>query len=145
MGKPARPGLLYDANVTDRQAGEDLAGRIRNVRFTTTRLRTGYDEPEVDRFLDEIEAAAGELSRQIGVLRALLAGAPSREDAAAAAAELAPPPELTPERVRAKRFSRIRVRPGYATDQVDRFLEGTAAELEFLAAERDVLLKRLSR
>ena len=29
---------------------------VRNKQFTTVRLREGYDEDEVDAFLDEIEA-----------------------------------------------------------------------------------------
>ena len=29
---------------------------VRNKQFSTTRLRPGYDEEEVDAFLDEVEA-----------------------------------------------------------------------------------------
>ena len=31
---------------------------VRNKQFSTTRLRPGYDEEEVDAFLDEVEAQA---------------------------------------------------------------------------------------
>ena len=34
---------------------------VRNKQFSTTRLRPGYDEEEVDAFLDEVEAALDEL------------------------------------------------------------------------------------
>jgi DivIVA domain-containing protein len=46
---------------------------VRNKQFSTTRLRPGYDEEEVDAFLDEVET---ELDRLIGEneeLRAKLA------------------------------------------------------------------------
>ena len=32
---------------------------VRNKQFSTTRLRPGYDEEEVDAFLDEVEARYG--------------------------------------------------------------------------------------
>lgn len=147
---PARatPAVTAAPSPDTRASGNTdgtLAHRVRTVVFATTRLRTGYDEREVDDFLDEITAAALELSRQVDLLKALLKTAPSREDAAAAAAEMEPSPSLTPERVRGKRFSPTRFRPGYATEAVDEFLERTAAELEFMAATREVLLSRLSR
>jgi DivIVA domain-containing protein len=42
--------------VTD-DATESMAKRIKNAQFKTTRLSAGYDEGEVDTFLDEaIEA-----------------------------------------------------------------------------------------
>lgn len=130
--------------ATSGTPGENLAQRVRNARFATTRLRPGYDEAEVDKHLDEVAAGAAELSRQVDVLKALLAVDPSPEDAAAAAAEMPPPPSLTPEQVRGKRFSQTRLRPGYAMPDVDTFLAEAATELEFLAATREVLLSRLS-
>ncbi len=46
---------------------------VRNVRFTTTRFRPGYDEDEVDAFLDSVieelerlRARIAELERQSG-------------------------------------------------------------------------------
>lgn len=36
---------------------DQLIGLVRNVRFGTTRLRTGYDEQEVDAFLNEMITA----------------------------------------------------------------------------------------
>ena len=46
---------------------------VRNKQFSTTRLRPGYDEEEVDAFLDEVEAALDELIQENEELRAKLA------------------------------------------------------------------------
>jgi DivIVA domain-containing protein len=46
---------------------------VRNKQFSTTRLRPGYDEEEVDAFLDEIEAELDRLVRENEELRAKLA------------------------------------------------------------------------
>jgi DivIVA domain-containing protein len=48
---------------------------VRNKQFSTTRLRPGYDEEEVDAFLDEVEAALDELIQDNEELRAKLAEA----------------------------------------------------------------------
>ena len=60
---------------------------VHNKQFTTVRLREGYDEEEVDAFLDEVEAELTRLLRENEELRAKLAAA-SR---AAAAAQQQPP------------------------------------------------------
>src|SRR6266699_2256282 len=81
---------------------------VRNKQFSTTRLRPGYDEEEVDAFLDEVEAELDRLIQENEELRAKLAevlrggkvpaalGAPHME----AAPELmaAEPPRHEPER-----------------------------------------------
>ena len=48
---------------------------VRNKQFTTVRLREGYDEDEVDSFLDEVEAELTRLLRENDELRAKLAAA----------------------------------------------------------------------
>jgi DivIVA domain-containing protein len=48
---------------------------VRNKQFTTVRLREGYDEDEVDAFLDEVEAELTRLLRENEDLRAKLATA----------------------------------------------------------------------
>ncbi|MEU2718649.1 DivIVA domain-containing protein [Streptomyces sp. NPDC007205] len=48
---------------------------VRNKQFTTTRLREGYDEDEVDSFLDKVEAELTRLLRENKDLRAKLAAA----------------------------------------------------------------------
>ncbi|MDA2814575.1 DivIVA domain-containing protein [Nocardiopsis sp. RSe5-2] len=80
--------------------------QVRNKRFATTRLTTGYNEDEVDAFLDSAEVTLG----------ALLDGRPDR--ALLSAADV--------ERVR---FSTTRARPGYDPAQVDAFLDELATEL----------------
>src|ERR1700690_904944 len=46
---------------------------VRNKHFSTTRLRPGYDEEEVDAFLDEVEAELDRLIQENEELRAKLA------------------------------------------------------------------------
>jgi DivIVA domain-containing protein len=59
---------------------------VHNKQFTTVRLREGYDEEEVDAFLDEVEAELTRLLRENEELRAKLAAATR----AAASAQVAP-------------------------------------------------------
>ncbi|GAB3206777.1 DivIVA domain-containing protein [Marinactinospora thermotolerans] len=80
---------------------------VRAKRFTTTWLRSGYDELEVDDFLDRVEMT----------FEALLA-------------EHRDPRLLTAAEVRAARFSVVRMRPGYDADEVTAFLDVIAAELQ---------------
>src|SRR5947199_2780591 len=46
---------------------------VRNKQFSTTRLRPGYDEEEVDAFLDEVEVELDRLTQENEELRAKLA------------------------------------------------------------------------
>src|SRR6476469_5807062 len=48
---------------------------VSNKRFTTVRLREGYDMTEVDQFLDEIEAELRRLHGENGELQAKLRAA----------------------------------------------------------------------
>ena len=86
----AGPASAPDA----RTAG--LIERIKNVKFSTTRLTPGYDEEEVDIFLDKLVAALskdGQLDRLV---------------------------------LRNIRFSRTRIRPGYTMPDVNTFLDEIA-------------------
>ena len=58
---------------------------VHNKQFTTVRLREGYDEEEVDAFLDEVEAELTRLIRENEELRAKLAAATCAAASAAAA------------------------------------------------------------
>ncbi len=72
---------------------------VRNKQFSTTRLRPGYDEEEVDAFLDEVEAALDELIQENEELRAKLQEALRGKQSVA----LSPQPEpemMLPEPVR---------------------------------------------
>lgn len=62
---------------------------VHNKQFTTVRLREGYDEEEVDAFLDEVEAELTRLIRENEELRAKLAAATR----AAQANQMAPVPQ----------------------------------------------------
>lgn len=65
---------------------------VRNKQFTTVRLKEGYDEEEVDAFLDEVEAELTRLLRENDELRAQLAAAESRGGRVVAAPVAPPPP-----------------------------------------------------
>ena len=62
---------------------------VRNKQFTTVRLREGYDEDEVDAFLDEVEAELTRLLRENEELRAKLAAATRAAQQAQAQAQQA--------------------------------------------------------
>ena len=55
---------------------EDVA----NKQFTSTRLKPGYDETEVDEFLDEVEAELVRLTSENGDLRGRLTAAGHSDD-----------------------------------------------------------------
>ena len=81
---------------------------VRNKQFSTTRLRPGYDEEEVDAFLDEVEAELDRLIQENEELRAKLAevlrGGKSAVPALSSPLSdpkpdlLAPEPRMEPER-----------------------------------------------
>src|ERR1041385_7485906 len=69
---------------------------VRNKQFSTTRLRPGYDEEEVDAFLDEVEVELDRLTQENEELRAKLAEC-LRGGKSAASALALPPPRNGPE------------------------------------------------
>src|ERR1700722_13237983 len=79
---------------------------VRNKQFSTTRLRPGYDEEEVDAFLDEVEAELDRLIQDNEELRAKLAevlrggGGKQPVSAALNAPHIEPAPDLMAEQHR---------------------------------------------
>jgi len=71
---------------------------VRNKQFSTTRLRPGYDEEEVDAFLDEVEAELDRLIQENEELRGKLAEVlrGGKAPVALNAPHADPPPELIP-------------------------------------------------
>ena len=67
---------------------------VRNKQFSTTRLRPGYDEEEVDAFLDEVEAELDRLIQENEELRAKLAECLRGKVPAMAAPIVEPKPEI---------------------------------------------------
>src|SRR5438045_1200312 len=67
---------------------------VRNKQFSTTRLRPGYDEEEVDAFLDEVEAELDRLIQENEELRAKLAECLRGKVPAMAAPTIEPKQEL---------------------------------------------------
>jgi DivIVA domain-containing protein len=72
---------------------------VRNKQFSTTRLRPGYDEEEVDAFLDEVEAELDRLIQENEELRAKLSEVLRGGKAPVAAALNAPHVEPAPEQL----------------------------------------------
>ncbi|MFF5257564.1 DivIVA domain-containing protein [Actinomadura viridis] len=68
---------------------------VRNKQFSTTRLRPGYDEEEVDAFLDEVEAELDRLIQENEELRAKLAECLRGKVPAMAAPIVEPKPDVT--------------------------------------------------
>jgi DivIVA domain-containing protein len=66
---------------------------VRNKQFSTTRLRPGYDEEEVDAFLDEIEAELDRLVQENEDLRSKLAECLRGDTSAAPTFSPVPEPE----------------------------------------------------
>ena len=81
--------------------GAILANWVEAQKFSTTRLRPGYDREEVDAFLEAIRGTS------LGV----------------------PEPSLTPDEIRDKKFSATRLRPGYDQEEVDAFLDEVEVRL----------------
>jgi len=90
------------------EPGAPPAGaRSGSARFSTTRLRPGYDMEQVDAFLDAVQDTF------LGVRQ----------------------PPLTAEEIRAKQFAVTRLRPGYDEEEVDAFLDDAEARLRARCAE----------
>ena len=113
-GGPAPPamGASVGQQSPESAPDPDVDGAVRaewveTRRFSTTRRRPGYDQEEVDAFLDAIRDSF------LGV----------RE------------PSLTPDEIRAIQFSTTRLRPGYDEEEVDAFLDEAESRLAAQVAQ----------
>ncbi len=88
---------------------------VRNKQFSTTRLRPGYDEEEVDAFLDEVEAELDRLIQENEELRAKLAevlrGSKSAVPALSSPLSDPKPDMMAPERMAPERMEPERRQP----------------------------------
>ncbi|MEU4540780.1 DivIVA domain-containing protein [Streptosporangium sp. NPDC023825] len=101
-GRPVVPARRAAPEELEREEHEDRAARVERVAFRPGRLGMGYNEDEVDAFLDRIVAT--------------LRGTTDTP--------------LTPSDVREARFATVMLRPGYAIAEVDEFLDELAGVLE---------------
>jgi DivIVA domain-containing protein len=83
---------------------EDVA----NTQFTSTRLKPGYDETEVDEFLDEVEAELTRLYRENDELRSKVAAAGRGAPEGAAVAAAAGPAAVDPNPALARENEELR-------------------------------------
>jgi DivIVA domain-containing protein len=95
-GKASHTGSPRSEEPTAEARVSSMVWRIENIKFSVTRLSPGYDEKEVDDFLDEI--------------RDFFAGVKGAVP-------------ITPADVRNKSFTVTRFRPGYDEVEVDSFLD----------------------
>ena len=93
---------------------------VDNVRFTATQFREGYEQHEVDSFLEKIAST----------LRVLQAGTNST----GYASNIAGVKVLTADDVQNMKFQGTRFREGYEQDEVDRFLDHVVETLRYLEA-----------
>ncbi len=106
---PASVGQQPSQSAPDSEVDSArLAEWVQTAKFPTTRLRPGYDEEEVDAFLEAIRDTF------LGV----------RE------------PPLTTDEIRNKQFSATRLRPGYDEEEVDAFLDEAELRLAAQASAR---------
>jgi DivIVA domain-containing protein len=99
---PARRAAPKETEQGEREEPEDHATRVERAAFRPGRLGMGYNEDEVDAFLDRVVAT--------------LRGTTDTP--------------LTPGDVREARFATVMLRPGYAIGEVDEFLDDLARVLE---------------
>jgi DivIVA domain-containing protein len=98
---PRRPGLRELPLPMAGASATEVADWVERKTFSTTRLRPGYDEEEVDVFLDMIRDTL------LGVRQS----------------------PLTPDEVLNIQFSKTRLRPGYVEEDVDTFLADVGMRL----------------
>ena len=99
------------------------ADDVLNVKFEVSSFKEGYDQDEVDEFLDEITTTMRELEERLGTSRG--SSDPSHRRAESL---------LTSEAIRNIRFSTTRW-SGYHIDQVDAFLAQVVSTMEALEAQ----------
>jgi DivIVA domain-containing protein len=93
----------YLAPLPTDRAG--LVARIKKVAFTPTRFRPGYDEREVDDFLDAVIASLNDASQ---------------------------PLRLTPAQIRDRVLPQVKFKGGYEIAQVDAFRGRIADAIQLL-------------
>ncbi|MFF5209898.1 DivIVA domain-containing protein [Streptosporangium sp. NPDC000396] len=96
------PRSFFDESEEHAAESEEHAARIERVAFRAGRLGMGYNEDEVDTFLDRVVATLRGTTDQ----------------------------PVTPSDVREARFATVILKPGYAVNEVDEFLSGLADVLE---------------
>jgi DivIVA domain-containing protein len=118
--------------------------QLRTATLSVTRLRPGYDEEEVDKFLDGVTDELDGLTEEFLVLRAALAHI---LDVGWQAADTVPPkriPSVTPADIRNKQFGTTRLRPGYEEEEVDALLGKAEEQVSLLIDVNENLRDRLT-
>ena len=147
-GAPA-PAAIYPDVEQQRPESEsdpevdqaELAEWVQTRKFSTTRLRPGYDMEEVDAFLDEAELR---LAAQASARAHDAASGPASAAVQADVEQRRPESESDPEVDRAelaewvqtRKFSTTGLRPGYHMEEVDAFLDEAELRLAAQASAR---------
>ena len=106
------------------------------AQFRTTVMRPGYDEEEVDAFLDEIAETLRELGLYSQQLRTGKHSAEYFRREAAPKPREPVSPRMRPEDIRNKGFHTTRLRIGYSEEEVDAFLDLAEATVAALVEGR---------
>jgi DivIVA domain-containing protein len=121
---PAVPAAPVPAQLQGVLKPTDVSG----ARFSATKLHAGYDEEDVDQFLDVVARDLGERWRVI--------------DAGRERARTVPPPTLffNAGVVRERTFGTTKFRQGYVTKDVDELVDQVARSMQRLDEYLRVLL-----
>ncbi|WP_423723266.1 DivIVA domain-containing protein [Arthrobacter zhangbolii] len=106
-------------------------------RFQPTKFREGYDQDEVDRFLDTVVGELRRLQEENELLQRHIINPLSQPVFTAN-------PGMSADQVINQKFSPTKFREGYDQDEVDDFLQKIIAGLRQWAAENDQLRARIS-
>jgi DivIVA domain-containing protein len=112
------------------------AAEVRETRFTTTRIKAGYDPRAVDSLLRRLTAELDRLTHDNLQARSQLSGAPGDPSGA-----VFPSTNLLPEDLAEAMFRSTR--PGYSQAEVDEFFDRAQDALSQLLREHDELQARL--
>lgn len=118
------------AKIPSIDSGEITPEYISNKTFNLTKFHEGYDNDEVDNFLDDLVLELKRLISESEYLQ-LAKDNPEREESQV------PPVIVTPEDVVNKRFKSTKFRGGYDQDEVDDFLDYVVVEFRRLVDENN--------
>ena len=128
-----QPGGQKAAQGNSAMTAEDVVAQ----RFQPTKFREGYDQDEVDRFLDTIVGELRRLQEENELLQRHIINPLSQPVFTAN-------PGMSADQVINQKFSPTKFREGYDQDEVDDFLQKIIAGLRQWDAENEQLRARIS-
>lgn len=114
---------------------------VRDKLFTPVRFRPGYDEDEVDAFLDEVETELAHLHAELVRLRTQLSDAQGADAPEAVRTEIAADTDLVAD-IRAEADERVRTAVAAAEERAAAQLAALRSELESRSASQPAAAQR---